>query len=261
MRAMRKHRALLVEMTRRELTEQYAGQVLGPLWAIGHPLFQTGLFLFVFAYVLKTKIGGTYDLPLDYTTYLLSGLLPWLGFQQLMTRSCVALTMNSALVKQVVFPIEVLPLKSVFPSLVPELIGGCLLLAYVLVSHGMPPATYLLLPVLIAVQVMAMIGVGFALAALGALLRDLKEIIQIVITAGIYVSPIFYLPDWVPAAFRPLLYLNPFSYMVWCFQDALYFGRIEHGWAWVIFGAGSAACLAGGYRLFRRLRPFFGNVL
>ena len=252
---------LLLEMTRRELTEQYAGQVLGPLWAIGHPLFQTGLFLFVFAYVLKTKIGGTYDLPLDYTTYLLSGMLPWLGFQQLMTRSCVALTANSALVKQVVFPVEVLVLKSVFPSLVPQLIGCCLLIGYVVADHGIPPATYLLLPGLLAVQVMAMIGVAFALAAVGAFLRDLKDVIQIVVTAGIYVSPIFYLPDWVPTLFRPILYANPFSYMVWCFQDALYFGRFEHPLAWVIFALASVVCLAGGYRRFRRLRPFFGNVL
>lgn len=257
----RNYRALLIEMTRRELTEQYAGQVLGPFWAIGHPLFQTALFLFVFAYVLKTKIGGTHDLPLDYTTYLLSGLLPWLGFQQLMTRTCVALTANSALVKQVVFPIEVLALKSVVPSLVPQLVGCVLLIGYVLVSHGMPPATYLLLPLLLAVQVVAMIGAAFALAAIGAFLRDLKEIIQLVVTAGIYVSPIFYLPNWVPAPFRPLLYANPFSYMVWCYQDALYFGRFQHGWAWVIFTLGSAACFAGGYRLFRQLRPFFGNVL
>lgn len=255
------YRPLLVEMTRRELTEQYAGQVLGPLWAIGHPLFQTGLFLFVFAYVLKTRIGGTYDLPLDYTTYLLSGLLPWLGFQQLMTRTCVSLTANSALVKQVVFPIEVLPLKSVFPSLVPQLLGGCLLIGYVLLSHGMPPVTYLLLPLLLALQVLAMIGVGFALAAVGAFLRDLKEVIQLTITAGMYVSPIFYLPEWVPVLFRPILYANPFSYMIWCYQDALYFGRFEHPWAWVIFALGSLLCLAGGYGLFRRLRPFFGNVL
>ena len=252
---------LLIEMSRRELTEQYAGQVLGPLWAIGHPLFQTCLFLFVFAYVLKTKIGGTYDLPLDYTTYLLAGLLPWLGFQQLMTRTCVALTANSALVKQVVFPVEVLALKSVFPSLVPLLIGCCLLFGYVLTTHGLPPGTYLLLPVLLAMQVMAMIGIGFALAAVGAFLRDLKDLIQMFLTAGIYVSPIFYLPNWVPAPFRPILYVNPLSYVVWSYQDALYFGRFEHGFAWIVFAVGSVASLAGGWYLFRRLRPFFGGVL
>ena len=106
-----------------------------------------------------------------------------------------------------------------------------------------------------------MIGVAFALAAVGAFLRDLKEIIQLTVTAGIYVSPIFYLPDWVPSPFRPLLYANPFSYMVWCFQDVLYFGRFEHPWAWLVFTVGSVLSLAAGYCLFRRLRPFFGGVL
>src|SRR5262249_22257518 len=135
----RRYRPLLIEMTRRELTEQYAGQVLGAFWAIGHPLFQTGLLVFVFAFVFKPKIGGSYEMPLDYTTYLLAGLLPWIAFQNMMARTCTAMTSNSNLVKQVVFPIEVLPLKSVFSSLVPQLLGLALLIAYVFAVHGVPP--------------------------------------------------------------------------------------------------------------------------
>jgi lipopolysaccharide transport system permease protein len=88
-----------------------------------------------------------------------------------------------------------------------------------------------------------------------------KDFLQIFVTYGIYILPIFYLPDWVPAAFKPFLYLNPFSYMVWCYQDALYFGRIEHPWAWPIFFVGSVGALLIGYRVFRRLKPQFGNVL
>jgi lipopolysaccharide transport system permease protein len=65
----------------------------------------------------------------------------------------------------------------------------------------------------------------------------------------------------VPAAFNPLLWLNPFTYMVYCYQDALYFGRIAHPVSWVAFGVGSLFVFALGYRLFRRVKPYFGNVL
>jgi lipopolysaccharide transport system permease protein len=59
----------------------------------------------------------------------------------------------------------------------------------------------------------------------------------------------------------PLLYCNPFSYQTWCFQDALFYGRLAHPWAWVVFTALSLLALALGYRTFIKLKPFFGNVL
>src|SRR5262249_53953914 len=157
-----------------------------------------------------------------------AGLLPWIAFQNMMARTCTAMTSNSNLVKQVVFPIEVLPLKSVFSSLVPQLLGLALLIAYVFAVHGVPPWTYLLLPVVIGLQIPAMIGVAFILAAVGAFLRDLKDFVQVFATAGVYLIPVVYLPSWVPAPFKPIIYLNPFSYMIWSFQDVLYFGRIDH---------------------------------
>jgi lipopolysaccharide transport system permease protein len=73
--------------------------------------------------------------------------------------------------------------------------------------------------------------------------------------------PIFYLPDVVPPAFHTVLKLNPFSYMVWCYQDAFYYGRIAHWYAWVIFGGGSLVVYSLGYRIFRHLKPYFGDVL
>jgi len=260
-RILVRFRPLVLEMARRELFEQYAGQMLGRVWAVVHPLFLIGLYVFVFAVVFKTKIGGTYEMPLDYTTYLLAGLIPWLSFQQSMMRSCSTLISSANLVKQVVFPIEVLPAKSVLASLLPQLVGLVVLLGYVLWNYGLPPATYLLLPMLIAAQLLAMTGLAFALAVISAYLRDTKDVVQVMCIMGIYLMPVVYLPAWVPSLFKPILYINPFSYMIWCYQDALYFGRFEHPWAWVVFFSGSILIFILGYRVFRRLKPQLGNVL
>ncbi|MBK7674980.1 MAG: ABC transporter permease [Candidatus Accumulibacter sp.] len=248
-------------MARRELSDRYAGQAFGLLWAIGHPVFLIGLYVFVFAFVFKQKIGGTVDMPLDYTTYLLAGLVAWLSFQESMVKSCTAITGNSALVKQVVFPLEVLPVKGVLSSLFPQLVSLLLLVGYVLLTHGSLHATYLLLPVLLAMQVMAMIGIAYILAPVGAYFRDIKDFVQLFATAGVFLMPVFYLPAWVPDVFKPLLYLNPFSYLAWCYQDALYFGRFEHPWAWVFTGVVSPATFVIGYRVFRKLKPGLGNLL
>jgi hypothetical protein len=79
--------------------------------------------------------------------------------------------------------------------------------------------------------------------------------------AGMYAMPIFYLPGWVPEIFKPLLYINPFSYLVWCYQDIFYFGSIVHPEAWGINLIGSLFIFIVGYRFFRKVKPGFGSAL
>ncbi len=255
------HRELMIELARRDISDRYAGQAMGLFWAIAHPIFLMALYVFVFAFVFKAKVGGTLEMPLDYTTYILCGLIPWLTIQEVMNKGCVAITSNSSLVKQVVFPLEVLPAKGVLSSLLPQLVSTFILVIYVLVMGKGLPLTYLLLPILLVMQVIAMIGIAYLLSAIGTYFRDLKEFVQVFGIAGMYAMPVVYLPGWVPAVFRPLLYANPFSYVIWCYQDALYFGRIEHPWAWVANLAFTIFVFTFGYRLFRKLKPGFGNTL
>jgi lipopolysaccharide transport system permease protein len=255
------YRQLTVEMAKREIVDRYAGQLFGAFWAIGHPLTLILVFIFIFGVVFKMKIGGTVDMPLDYTTYLLSGLIPWLAFAESMSKASTVIISSSSLVKQVVFPIEVLPVKGVIASLVTQCVFLVLLTAYVLVKEHFLLWTYALLPVLVFFQALAMIGVSYILSAIGVYFRDVKDFVQVFTTVGVYLMPIFYLPESVPKVFRPVLYINPFSYLTWCYQDALYFGRFVHGWSWLIFGAMSLAVFVIGYRVFRKLKVMFGNVL
>ena len=256
-----RHRQLLFAMARREIADRYAGQSLGVLWAVIHPVLIMGVYVFIFAYVIRMKIGGTHELPLDYTTYLLSGLIPWMCLQESMSKASVVMVNNANLVKQVVFPIEVLPVKVVMASIFSMLISLFILIVYVLIKNHYLPMSYVLLPVLLIFQMALMIGINYLLSAIGAYFRDLKDFVQIFNTVGLYLIPIFYLPDQVPRIFRPLLYCNPFSHVIWCYQDVLYFGRFEHRWSWVLCFALAIGMFLAGYRIFRKLKTMFGNVL
>jgi homopolymeric O-antigen transport system permease protein len=256
-----RYRHLTWEMAKREISDRYAGQVLGAAWAVGHPLVLMAVYVFVFRVVFNLKVGGTYELPLDYTSYLLAGLIPWMACQESMAKGASAVVSNTSLVKQVVFPVEVLPVKSVLSSLVTQIIATAILIMYVLFTNGSLPFTYALLPVAIAMQLMLMIGVDFILAAVAVYLRDVKDLVQVFLTVGMYIMPVFYLPEWTPDLFKGVLYINPFSYMVFVFQDVLYFGRFEHPYAWPVFAIESLVILVLGYRLFRRLKFFFGSAL
>lgn len=256
-----KHRPLILEMARREVSDRYAGQVLGAIWAVGHPLFVIGLYIFVFNVVFRQKVGGTLEMPLDYTAYILSGLVAWLAMQECLIKSCTLITSNASLVKQTVFPLEVLVFKSNLVSLFPMLLSLFILIIYVGISQGGLHITYALLPFLLAVQFFGMLGLSFLLAPLGAYFRDLKDVIQLFATAGIYLMPVFYLPSWTPELFRPLLNINPFSHLIWCYQDLLYFGRFDHPWAWVSVLLFNTFLFFSGYSVFRKLKPGLGNLL
>ncbi len=256
-----RHRQLTLALAKREIGERYSGQFFGTFWTIGHSLTLMFVYIFVFGWVFKTQIGGTADLPLDYTTYLLAGLIPWLAFQESMAKAGTVIVANANIVKQVIFPIEVLPVKGVVATLVTEGIFFALLAAYTLITHHALLWTYLLLPVLFVVQALAMIGVSYLLAAVGAYFRDVKDFVQDFSTVAFFIMPMLYVPESVPAAVRGILYVNPFSYMVWSYQDILYFGYLRHPYAWVVFIGLSLFVFVFGYRVFRRLKTMFGNVL
>lgn len=249
-------------MTKREITDRYAGQVLGSIWAVGHPLILMAVYVWIFAVVFKLKASHLgVDMPRDYATYILSGLIPWLAFQESMSKGTSVISGNANLVKQVVFPIEILPVKGVLAAMITQFIATALLMIYVGVTQSGLPWTYLLVPLLWAMQFLAMVGVSYVLSAVGAYFRDLKDVIQVLCLVGMYFTPIFYTPMVCPAPLRPFLYLNPFSYLVFCYQDACYYGRIEHPWAWPVALVFSVATFYGGYRVFRKLKTFFGSVL
>jgi lipopolysaccharide transport system permease protein len=256
-----RNRVLTLAIVKRDLRGQHAGQLLGRAWGVAQPLVLLGLYAFVFGVVFRVRIGDTLELPRNYTVYLLSGLVPWLAFAHAMASGATALTANAQLVKNTVFQVELLPVSKAVAALLPLGVGLTFLGGFTLVTEAGLPATYLLVPVLVACQLLAMIGFAFALSAVGTVVRDVKEVIQVISVLGIFVLPIVYLPNAIPDVFRPLMYVNPFSYMVWAYQDALYFGRIEHPYAWAVFVVGAMFAFVTGYRLFRKVKPYFGNVL
>ena len=153
------------------------------------------------------------------------------------------------------------PVKSVVSTLLSEvvLLGGLALL--IAVRYFTLPLTWLLLPLLLLMQILAMIGLSFALSAVGAYFRDIKDVVQVFNVVGIYFLPAIYMPGLTPRGFDFLLLLNPFSHLVYCFQDALYFGAIRHPYSWIALFVLSLVSFVSGHRLCKRLSTMFGNVL
>ena len=253
---------LIRELTKRNFRDRYVGQIFGRVWIIFHPLLVVSIYIFLFGFVFHARMEsvGTGHLS-NFSIYILSGLIPWLCLLEVLSRAPTVITAQASLVKQVVFPIEVLPTVSVFAALITESVMMLLFVIYYFFVVGLPSPMWFLLPVLFLLQYLMLCGFSFGLSAFGVYLRDLKDFVQIFSSVGVYLAPIVYAPAWVPQMVKPLLFFNPFSHMAWCFQDVFYYGRFEHPQAWWVFSAFSLITFIVGYRFFRRLRPYFGSAL
>lgn len=263
-RLIRQHRILIWAMTKGELRRRHAGQALGTVWALGHPLFLMALYVFLFAFVFPGRAMDGEMHARSLVAYVLAGLIPWLSFSEALGQGTRAIIGESSLVKQVVFPIEVLPIRSALIAFTGQLISTPVLLLVLFLDPAGMPGTAALLTFLLAVQLAAMVGASYALSALTVYFRDLQELVRVFVTAGLFLAPILYQPAWVDRLFPPfglMLELNPFTHLVWCYQDAAFFGQIAHPWSWLIVSLLSVLSLSAGYRLFRRLKPLFGDAL
>src|SRR5262245_30827228 len=106
-RSVMQHRELLWELTRRDLLERQAGLAFGAFWVVGQPLLIMLVYVFVFSFLFKVRLDG-HGGP-SYTAFLLAGLVPWLAFQEALGRASTCISENQCLVKQIVFPVEILP--------------------------------------------------------------------------------------------------------------------------------------------------------
>jgi lipopolysaccharide transport system permease protein len=254
-----KHRQLVLELARRELSDMHAGQSAGGIWLMVHPLLLFFVYAFLFTLVFRVRIAD--QGPIDYLVYLLAGLSPWLLTQDVIGRSPSIMLANVTIVKKVMFPTEVLVAKTVVASVAVQFSMMVAALLCTVYARGHVPASFLLIPALALIHLILLWGLSLLLSAITPYFRDVPELVRISITINIYLIPVMYLPKMVPAQLQFLLGLNPFSYLVWCYQDAIYYGTITRPLAWLVLCIFALLSVLAGSYLFLRLRHHFASVL
>lgn len=252
-------RDLIYELVRRELRDRHTGQILGTLWVFGQPLLLMLIYAFLFAYVFPARYGTSTNTK-DYSACILAGIVPWLAFQDLLMRSSSILVSHANLVKQIVFPIEVLPVKTAIASAAPYLVGLAFVIGYSLWHASFNWFSVTIFWIALC-QFVAMTGIAFLLSAIGVFFRDIRDILQVFCTLNLFAQPILYNPYAIPKWLNFVFSINPFSYLIWCWQDALFYNAPDHVASWVILPLGSVLILVLGWSLFQRMQHLFGDIL
>jgi len=252
--------SLVLHMTSRELRDRYVGQMLGMAWAVCTPLLSMATYVIAFTFIFRQRLGVD-DSGNGYTAYVLAGLVPWLATADVLSRAPVAVSASTSLVKQIVFPSEVLPLKVALASLPQLLVGLAVVIVFSASAGRLHPQVLVLLPAALLIYILMMTGMAYVLAAIGVFVKDVKEIVTFLVSIGLFLHPVLYPPASTPAWLVPLFYASPESHLLWCFRDALIEGSVVHPWSWLVASVFSVLLFATSWRFFRMLQPSFGNVL
>lgn len=250
-------------MAVQEVQGRYFRQSIGALWALISPLLMMLLYVVLFTVVFPARLGDGAMLPA--VVYILSGLVPWFATAEVLNRSPVSLIGNPGLVFNPAIPLAAAPLKDVFvplSSFVPSV-----LVVLGLSIYANPGDVVLILPLLAAVALIhlaVLIGLSFLLAAITPFFRDLKDIVAFLAGAGMFLAPIFYLPErlaTMPQVLRTIISFNPFSHVIWAYHDTLVSGAIVHTASWAISIGFALSVLVLGPLAFSRLRDRLTEVL
>lgn len=244
-------RSLIASITRVELKKKYAGSVLGLGWVFLQPALMLAVYLFIYLVVFKVKFPGLSNF--GYVLYVFTGLVPYLGFMEALTTGGLSLKQNMHFVKNVMLPIELIPVRSVLVGLVSQFVSLTIVLLMVAAS-GQLSSHIIWLPVVVCLQVMALAGVTWILASLTVALPDVTYFVNLLVSLLMWLSPIGFTPDMVPAKFRIIIYLNPVSYMIEAYRATILGGRTSNVPMIVAYGAGSLLMFALGATLFRAFK-------
>ena len=248
------YRDLLWNLILRDLKARYKSSVLGYFWSLVNPLLLMTVFTILFKVFLKSPIP-------NFPVFIIVGLLPWNFCATSVSGAVSSITSQGALIKKVYFPRELIPISLVIANLInyllalPAMIG----LMLVLNAHFEWPA--LLFPLIALIQTIFLLGLALFLSSLNVFFRDTQVIIEVLLTAWFFLTPVFYrLGDIVDERWARLVrWLNPMASLVDFYRDIFYLGGMP-GWDAIVRTLVTALLvLLVGYIFFLRLSPRFGE--
>ena len=239
------NRELIWALALKELRVRYKRSALGFLWALLNPLLMMVILTVVFSTIMRIQVD-------HYAIFLLSALLPWTLFSQSLSYAVESIVSNGELLKKIYVAKSVFPMAAVLSNVI-NFFFSLIPLVILLPLLRFPfHWTWIYLPVPLLGLVLFSLGCSFFLAMANVFFRDVAHILQVILTAWFYVSPIIYSLDFVPGRYKFFFRLNPMLYLLNGFRLAIYYGLLPSLQSAVASLAWGTLGLVLGYSIFRR---------
>lgn len=254
---LQKH--LIISMARREVSTQYVGSVLGFIWTFINPMVMIFVFWVVFS--LGFRIRPTNNVP--FVVWLTAGMAAWFVFADIVNGSAGAIVSNAHLIKKILFHSQILPVVKIVSCLITHSVFLCVLIGLI-AFHKMPFSLYYLqfIYYLLCMSVLAL-GISWIVSALNVFMRDIGQIVAVMLQMGFWATPIFWDIQMMPSKIQMIFKLNPMFYVVQGYRESfVYFSPFwRHPYLTVYFWAVTVILFVSGALIFKKLKPHFADVL
>ena len=256
-----KYKYLFMQLVRQDIKSRYEGSVLGIFWAAIVPMLMLAIYTIIFSEIFKVKWDINTDNKFQFAMTLFCGLNIYNMFSEILSRSTNLIASNQNYVKKIVFPIDLLPVVITFSALFNCIISYIILI----ITNGLLTG-YLSFKILQGLLVLILhiifcLGIAYLVSCISVYLKDMANLIGIVITVGMYVSPIFFPMSAVPSSFRLVIMLNPMTYTIENMRRVMLYGQnIDLKYFLVSFIVSFSMLLFGNW-IFVRAKNGFADIL
>jgi lipopolysaccharide transport system permease protein len=256
LRSLSKASDLIWAWTSRTIKGRYQQSLLGWLWAIVQPAATVAIFAFVFSRIVRVDTGST-----PYVLYAYVAFVPWNLTSSALTDMTTSLVQNMSLVTKIYFPREVIPISLMLARVIDLIVASVLVVVLIYYySVEINLISWLVLPVIIAIQLCLIMGLGLLLAALNVFSRDIEPLVKLGIQLWFYASPIIYPITLVPEPLRPYYYINPMAGILEAYRDVIIHGTLPGSYLYPSIGI-SLFIFVLGYWFFKRVEPQFADIV
>ena len=253
---------LIWQMTMREVIGRYRGSVMGLFWSFFNPILMLAVYTFVFGVVFKARWNtGENTSHTEFAIILFSGLITFHLFSESINRAPGLILSNANFVKKVVFPLEILPWVALGCSLFHAFINMLVLLIFFAFIHHFIYWTTLLLPLVWLPFVLLIMGISWFLAATGVYIRDVGQIVVVITSILMFLSPIFYPIHALPENYRFWLHLNPLTFILEQVRAIVVWGQLPDWTGLICYLLASFMVAALGFAWFQKARKGFADVI
>jgi lipopolysaccharide transport system permease protein/teichoic acid transport system permease protein len=246
-------------MSLRELKMQFTGSLFGALWLFIHPL----MMLVIYWVVFDLGFHAAPPKGVPFFLWLAAGLAVWNAFSFILSESLASIRANAGLIKRTAFQAHILPVIKILVAAATHAVFLLLVLGFILVG-GLPLLASLvqLLYYFFCLAVFSL-GMAWLLSALNVFLRDVGQVVMLMLQIGLWVTPILWDTSILPENLHIFVLLNPLSYVVQGYRDSFFYAVPfwEHAGATLYFWSFALVQLAAGAFVFKRLKPRFADVL
>lgn len=258
-----KNKNIIFEMSKRDIISRYKGSFVGIFWSLINPIFMLTVYTFVFSVVFKARWGhGAADEPkTQFALILFVGMIIHGFLAENLMRAPGLILQHANYVKKVIFPLEVLPVVTLLSVLFHTIISFVVLLIAFTIFNGIPHWTVVFAPLVFLPMVIFTVSASWFLSALGVYMRDIGQLIGIITTLLLFLSPVFYPLSALPVEFQHVVMINPLTFIIEESRKVIIWGGLPDFKGLLIYTAASLVCMWLSYIWFQKTRKGFADVI